>query len=187
MRRLLALFGALLLVAAACSDDSEGGDSGAGDTSTTASSATTDEAEAPDSGDTTALAITQVTFGGGGSVTITNVGAEIVDTTGYWVCNQPSYSELSGGDLAPGESVQVSATGLGGLPDVGAAAGLYSSNDFGSSEAIVDYVQWGDGGGRASVATDAGIWPGEGEVVAVEGAAIVADAGGSSAGDWSTG
>ena len=36
--------------------------------------------------------------------------------------------------------------------------GLYTDGNFGSSSDMADYVAWGDGGGRESVAVGAGLW-----------------------------
>ena len=75
-------------------------------------------------------------------------------------------------ELAPGEFDAVSLGGGVFLPPPGAKEtttanikaddgeiGLYSNPDFGNSDAIVDYVEWGSSGhGRSSVAVGAGIW-----------------------------
>ena len=43
--------------------------------------------------------------------------------------------------------------------------GLYRTNDFGSADAIVSYVEWGSGDhGRSDTAVEAGIWVGGGFV-----------------------
>ena len=85
--------------------------------------------------------------------------------------------------VAAGASITIPAADLG-LSDGGGEVALYSSNDFGDSASILDYVAWGSGGGRASVAADAGIWP-DGDVVTVGGDSISAPNGGASASDWS--
>lgn len=91
--------------------------------------------------------------------------------------------ELPDVELAPFEFIGVSLGGSEFLPPPGAKdtfdasgklgniaaesgeVGLYSRGDFGSSGAIVDYVEWGMAGhGRTSVAVEAGIWPGGGFV-----------------------
>jgi hypothetical protein len=85
--------------------------------------------------------------------------------------------------IAPGESLQVAASKIN-LSDGGSEVALYSSNNFDDPSAILDYVSWGSGGGRATEAADAGQWP-AGETVTVSGPSISAPAGGASAADWS--
>ncbi|RMH69027.1 MAG: hypothetical protein D6683_16410 [Actinomyces sp.] len=94
----------------------------------------------------------------GDHVTITNIGPEAVDLSGIWLCNRPSYTELSG-QVAPGASVDVPADALGGLAESGGEAALYVGNSFSDPNSIIDYVSWNGGGGRTSVAVEAGIWP----------------------------
>lgn len=193
MARVIPFLLALLLVAAACGDDED-------IPVTTLPDATVPATDAPDATDapqptdapvatTTApaaagspadLAITEVVFAE--SATITNLGSGTVSLDGLWVCNRPNYLALSG-TLGPGESVQLTSGDIP-VPADGGEVALYSSPDFGSSEAILDYVAWGSGGGRLGVAADAGIWP-DGDAVAVSGASISAPAGGASAADWS--
>jgi hypothetical protein len=132
------------------------------------------------------FAITRVQFGSDGFVEITNVGDVAGSFEGWSLCQRPSYIDVSsGGELAPGESVQVPASaGYGGLDAGDGEIGLYTSSSFGSADAIVSYVEWGDGGhGRSSVAVEAGIWDGVG--VKTGGAdAIVAPRGAATAGGW---
>lgn len=138
--------------------------------------------EAPAGGTVTDLAITEVVFGD--HVTITNLGDGTVNIEDLWLCNRPSYSAFSV-NLAPGESQIVDAGKVGGLGAGGGEVALYTSSDFGDSGSIVDYVSWGGDGGRASVATGAGIWP-DGDTVGAGGAGIAAPNGGESAADWSS-
>jgi hypothetical protein len=109
-------------------------------------------------------------------VVITNVGTESGNLGGHWICQRPSYQEIPDVELAPGESVAISLGGDGFAPpagaltiegalDLGAIAagsgeiGLYSSNSFGSADAIVSYVEWGNSGhGRSATAVEAGAW-----------------------------
>lgn len=166
--RMFVLLVALTLLSAACGDDGGGGDADApnedGSTTTPTSEATTTTAPIPEGGvAVTGLSLTQVAFGDGGSVTITNDSDAEINVDGLWVCNRPSYTPLSG-TIAAGATIQVDAGELGGLSEEGGEAALYSSNDFGSSDDIVDYVQWGTGGGREGVAVDAGLWPDGGSV-----------------------
>lgn len=161
---LLALL-ALILVAAACGDDGDDGSDGApaddttaeDDTSTTSGAPST-TAAVPETGEAiSGVALEEVVFGTDGYVTLVNDGAEEAILDGLWLCNQPAYTELSG-TLAPGDTVEVAAAELGGLPIEGGAAALYTSNDFTSSDDILDFVQWGAGGGREDVAVAADLW-----------------------------
>lgn len=162
-RILLALL-ALALLAAACGDDGDDGSEGAPDdtaaddaTSTTSADPST-TAAVPETGEAiSGVAIEEVVFGTDGHVTLVNDGAEEAVLDGLWMCNQPAYTELSG-TLAPGDTVEVAAAELGGLPIEGGAAALYTSNDFTSSDDILDFVQWGAGGGREDVAVAADLW-----------------------------
>ena len=123
----------------------------------------------------TIFEITSVTFGAP-MVVITNVGTETGSLGGHWICQRPSYQELPAIDVGPGESVAISLGGSVFLPPPGTLTieaqlnigsitpssgeiGLYSSNSFGSAEAIVSYVEWGNSGhGRSSTAVEAGAW-----------------------------
>jgi hypothetical protein len=134
-----------------------------------------------------AYAITQVAFGAGAFVQITNTGNAPGDIGGHWLCQRPVYFEIPSTELGPGQSVWVAADGndiqfVGDVVGVVDAAGrlgsfavgtgemaLYSSNDFSDAAAIVDYVEWGTGGhGRSAVAVEAGIWTAGGFVETTE-------------------
>lgn len=143
--------------------------------------ATTDAPEpAASSGGPADLAITAIEFGG--AITVTNLGDAPVDVTDLWLCNRPSYAPMPATSIAPGESISIT-----DLPtaDVGGEVALYTSNSFGDSASIIDYVAWGTGGGRAAVAADAGIWPG-GDTVPAAGTGIAAPTGGSTSADWTS-
>ena len=123
----------------------------------------------------TIFEITSVSFGAP-MVVITNVGTETGSLGGHWVCQRPSYQELPAIDIGPGESVAISLGGdvflpppgtltieaqlnLGSITASSGEIGLYSSNSFGSADAIVSYVEWGNSGhGRSSTAVEAGAW-----------------------------
>jgi hypothetical protein len=200
MKRWLIALVVLGLVAAACGSDDGDGDSTTAAPAAVATTAAPDapaatdppaetqppaatEAPAPAAEGTVAdLAITEVVFGE--HVTITNLGDSTVNIDGLWLCNRPSYTEISV-NLAPGESQIVDAGKVGGLGAGGGEVALYTSSDFGDSGSMVDYVSWGGAGGRASVATGAGIWP-DGDTVATDGAGISAPSGGESSTDWSS-
>jgi hypothetical protein len=119
--------------------------------------------------------ITSVSFGSP-MLVITNVGTEAGSLAGHWICQRPSYQELPAIDVAPGESVAISLGGDVFLPPPGALTieeqlnigsitassgeiGLYSRNSFGSADAVVSYVEWGNSGhGRSATAVEAGAW-----------------------------
>lgn len=139
--------------------------------------------------------ITQVVFGEAGFIQITNIGNGVGDPGGHWLCQRPVYFELPSIELAPGQSVWVAADrndlqfvgNVAGVVNAGGRMGslavasgeiaLYRSNDFGSPDAIVDYVEWGTAGhGRSSVAVAAGMWPSGGFVETPEGTIAIAAA-----------
>jgi len=144
----------------------------AADTTTTAAETTTTVADGPSG---PVFQIASVTFGSP-MVTIYNIGDEDGTLAGHWLCQRPSYVEIPEISLAPGEGVAISLGGnvflpppglktaegqlnVGALNPTSGELALYSSNDFGSSEAIVSYVEWGEGDhARSSVAVGAGIW-----------------------------
>ena len=87
-----------------------------------------------------------------------------VDVSGYWLCNFPAYDQLSSltvecGDLViqPGDYLVLS--GWDAFDATDAEIGLYRTSSFGSSSAIVSYLEYGSSGHvRANVAISAGIW-----------------------------
>lgn len=141
---------------------------------TTAASATAPTTTAaPQSG--ALFAITSVSLSPAGQdVVIQNIGDVTGNLMGFAICQRPNYHTFGDIELAPGELVAVSLGGDVFLPPPGAKTttanigrisaddgeiGLYSTNNFGSSSAIVDYVEWGSSGHpRSSVAIEAGIW-----------------------------
>ncbi len=157
-RKLLIVVLLLALVAAACGSDDDS-------TSTIveeseASESTTVAPDVESSLAVTAgseLRVTEVDFVTGVAA-ITNTGDESVDLTGHWLCNRPAYVELPDQALAAGETIEVS---IGGLSQDGGEVGLYTSDSFGSADDLLDYVTWGSGGGRLSVAEAAGLWVGQ--------------------------
>jgi len=117
----------------------------------------------------TDIAITEVFYRGGTGedwVEIVNLGSETIDISNWWFCSQFNYGQLStmtllkGDDfvMLPGEVVVVQAWEE--LHDIIADLGLYSTNSFSDSAAMVDYVQWGTDAnpGRGNVAVKKGIW-----------------------------
>lgn len=173
--RILAALITVMIVAASCSsDDTSDTEAGNGtETEATTGSDTGGEASGDDDSDAevtveeapaaVALSITGVSFDNA-TVTIHNDSDADVSLDGMWMCNRPTYVGLPAETLAAGASIDVDVTELG-LQGSGGEFGLYTSSDFDSASAIVDYVQWGAAGnGRASVAVEAGLIA-EGEFV----------------------
>lgn len=97
------------------------------------------------------LVIASIDFEGN-AIVLGNGGDEPYDLTGHYPCNRPSYAPVPAETLPPGGIIEIRATSLGVSPDDG-ELGLYTSNSFGSADAIVRKVQWGsDSHGRTSVA-----------------------------------
>ena len=121
---------------------------------------------------------------------LTNTGSSTVDLSPYWICDFPDYRRLNGLDiqcgslnLAAGESVVFSAPGFHEPND--SEFGLYSTNSFGSSDAIIAYVEWGSSGhGRSSVAVNAGIWDGNAVTSFTDGQSLQIGSDGLTAADW---
>ena len=126
-----------------------------------------------------------------GTVELKNIGAANVDVSGYWLCDFPAYQEIQASniicgstDLAPGEILAVD--DFNTISSADGEMGLYSTDNFSNSNAIVDYVEWGSPGHtRSSVAIAAGIWS-TGDFVAAFGAteSLEYDGGGDSSSDW---
>lgn len=172
-RLLLAFVAVLALLAAGCGDDSDDGDAGGDDganvdDSSTTSTTTTEPGTTqpiPEAGAALVdLQVSLVEFGAEGFVTIVNQGDDDADLNGIFLCQFPTYVDLGtivdGGVLAAGASIDIAADNWGGLDAASGEAALYNGDDFGSPDAMLSYVQWGEGGHqRASVAADAGLWP----------------------------
>ncbi len=95
------------------------------------------------------------------SVTLKNFGASNVPISDYWFCNFPSYAQVSAmtavTSLDPGEEVNIGSAINFAVAD--GEFGLYTTNSFSSSAAMLDYVQWGSAGHqRESVAVGAAVW-----------------------------
>ena len=175
MRRwLLTLFAVFALVAAACGGGDENADDdlppveegvtpeGTIDSEPTETAPPTTDTIPPEAVELPDLQIVFVEFGDEGFVEIANVGDTDADVNGIQLCQFPTYLDIgpiAGGTIPAGESIRVSASGIGGLSADGGEAALYSAPDFTNPEAIFGFVQWGTGGARAEVATEAGIWP----------------------------
>lgn len=133
---------------------------GSADSTTQAPTDTTGTASATTSAPGSAgspLVITSVDFDTG-MIVITNMGDSDYDLTGHQLCNRPTYVELPAETLAAGATIEVPTADLGLSPDSG-EVGLYTARDFGNPDAIIRYVQWGEGDhGRSATAVEAGVW-----------------------------
>jgi len=185
----------LVIFAAACTGAGAGPDTSSTSTlepappiSTTSSPVPGDETTVAESASTTVVTanarfiIGSVVFGDGGTIEVGNLGPDAGDLTGIWLAVAPYYLELPSTELAPGTALIVSvaedadpalvvpAAGL--LPTLTGSSGeigLYRNGDFGSPEAMIDYVQWGTTDHvRTSVAVAAGLWP-EDETIVTDG------------------
>ncbi len=188
LRTLLAPITALALLGAACGSSGDDGGEPPGDQDELG--AESSEATSPPATDAPAdseaeavlrigVQVTSVDFTTGVAV-ITNNGDRDVDLSGWWICNRPNYAELPQRTLAPGDSVEAS---LGGFSAEAGEVAIYSDDAFGDATAIQAYVGWGDGGGRQSVAEEAGIWSGGPVQPAGDTIELTGDAG--SAAGWS--
>ncbi|MEO0732584.1 MAG: T9SS type A sorting domain-containing protein, partial [Bacteroidota bacterium] len=99
-----------------------------------------------------------------GQIELFNGTDEAINVSDYWLCNFPAYTRIGTmtvecGELLiqPGEVTVIS--GFGGFDAVDAELGLYTTNSFGSSNAIISYLEWGSTGHqRSNVAVAAGVW-----------------------------
>ena len=127
-----------------------------------------------------------------GTFELQNNGNASANLSGYWICNFPSYAQLSNltvecGSLNLEAGAAVTLSGFDRYTVSEGELGLYISNSFGSSNAIRSYVDWGAGtGGRANVAVSAGIWTAGDQVSAFsDSESLSLDGAGNSASDWS--
>ena len=101
---------------------------------------------------------------GDGMIELFNGTDVAIDVSDFWLCNRPVYQRISAMTLEcgemliqPGEVTVVS--GFNGFDGADAELGLYTTSSFGSSDALISYLEWGSAGhGRASVAIAAGLW-----------------------------
>ncbi|MEO1260752.1 MAG: T9SS type A sorting domain-containing protein [Bacteroidota bacterium] len=127
-----------------------------------------------------------------GTVELKNIGDESLDVSDYWLCNFPGYVQIGNLDfvcgaanIGAGEIVAVEWPNNVGSGD--GEMGIYTSNNFGSPTAIIDYVEWGSTGHqRAAVAIAAGIWDIDNFAPAIpNGQSLIFDGNGNTANDWS--
>lgn len=99
-------------------------------------------------------------------VELRNVGVETVDMSGWWSCARFSYEAFSASTILIGDDLmldpgEVLVLGLTiDLDNTSSDFGIYTTNSFGSSSAMVDFIQWGTASdvGRSDVAAAKGIW-----------------------------
>ena len=160
------------------------------------SSCSTDDAPEPVDPDPDpvdiSLVLNEVQYTSGDWLEIFNSGTSTADLSDYWLCLGPgTYVQIGtltplGGsitDLAAGEYLLLSYD----MPDEQGGLGLYNSDAFTSSDALVDFVQWGAGGSaREDVAVGAEIWTAGEFVPTVLGTdnSIIFDGNGNNAADW---
>lgn len=96
------------------------------------------------------------------SITLKNFGDMDAPISGYWFCVRPAYAQVSGmtsvTTLAPGAEIDIASS-----VNLSVASGefaLYNSPSFGSSGAMLDFLQWGTGASssREATAVAAGLW-----------------------------
>ena len=128
----------------------------------------------------------------GGSFELQNTGTETIDISSYYICTFPTYTQLSDltvecGSLTlnPDETVVIS--DFSSFMSNDGELGLYATNNFGSAEAIVAYVEWGSSAHqRASVAIEAGLWTADNAASAFSNTeSLLYDGEGNQATDWS--
>jgi len=137
------------------------------------------------------IVINELSYLGGDTIELWNIGADTVDISSYWLCSRFNYAELNtlnieSGDLVLEPDTYVVLTGFA-FDDQSADVGLYSVNSFTDPNAMVDFIQYGNGGiGRESVAATKGIWTAGTFVpwVATPGESISYDGSGDEASDW---
>jgi hypothetical protein len=121
-------------------------------------------------------------------VTITNIGDAEVSTTGMVMCQFPNYNGIPEEAVAPGASLEVDSTIVGGIGNGNGEIALYIDSNFESSDSIVSYVEWGDPGHtRSPVAVMAGLW--DGNAVDATDATSISSGGDAvtAAADWTAG
>lgn len=138
---------------------------------------TTTTTEPPNA--TPEFGLTQVVFGAGAMVIITNWGNASGDLEGYWLCQGIIKKSLPEIELAPGEQALL---GLGRIPPpslTGMAVSLFLGPSIGELDpnageialltdsscdvptSMVAYVQWGEAGNlNSDTAVAAGLWAG---------------------------
>ncbi|MEX1188807.1 MAG: hypothetical protein WED33_06070, partial [Bacteroidia bacterium] len=102
-------------------------------------------------------------IGANNQVEFKNTGLSMVDISSYYLCDFPTYTQISNLTLVSGSTMLApgALVVIGGwnIDENDSELGLYSSPNYSSAAAIVAYVEWGSSGHqRSSVAQSAGIW-----------------------------
>lgn len=108
------------------------------------------------------VVINELMYNGGDMVELKNLGSSPVDVSSWWLCTFPLYNQISSLTIVSG-STTIPPNGLlvisGHTMGADEELGLYTTNSFSSSSAIVDYVEWeSTPHQRSSVAVTAGVW-----------------------------
>ncbi|MEW7290527.1 hypothetical protein [Aquimarina sp. 2304DJ70-9] len=138
------------------------------------------------------VVINEVNYGDDNLIELLNNGDASINLASYWLCLGPgrylnigSTTPVSGSiELGAGEFLVINWSQLRDSEGLG----LYSTDSFTSSDAIVDFVQWAAGGSaRENVAVAAGIWTAGDfvEAVTTTTASISFDGNGNTASNWS--
>lgn len=161
----------LALVAASCGDDDAPSADDAtettepADTTTTSTTLPGTTAPIPEEGQALVdLQLSVVEFGDAGFVELANVGDDDAELSGVHLGQDTTYVDLAtvvdDSTVAAGGTVQVPADAIGGLDVAGGEVALFNGPDTAAADAMMSYVQWGEGGfPGAAVATEAGLWP----------------------------
>lgn len=124
-------------------------------------------------------------------VEIFNGTESAVDVSSYWLCNFPSYAQIStltvleGNTTIPAGGYLVVA--FDAIGDGDGEVGLYQANNFGSAADMLDYLQYGSAGHqREPVAVEAGLWDAGAFVAAAPAGQSLSffDNGGAPADNW---
>lgn len=97
------------------------------------------------------------------SIELKNLGTSSVDVSDFWLCDFPKYTQISSGELKKDGSTTIAPGGFlvisGWTLNQDAELGLYNSPNYGTSSAVVDYVEWGSNNHqRSATAVAAGTW-----------------------------
>jgi len=101
-------------------------------------------------------------------ITLKNFGSKAQNISSYWICNLKTYAQVNGltsDDLTlePDETIELDRP----IDNTASAVGLYNTNAFTSTDAMEDFMQYGQDlgtNGRVDIAVTKGIWS-EGDFV----------------------
>ena len=136
------------------------------------------------------VVLNEVIFGGSPAVELKNIGSTEVNTSSYFLCSFPTYTQIQNATvlsgsviMSPGSILVVTGHAFNTLDD---ELGLYSTSGFSTPANMLDYVEWGSTGHqRSSVAVSAGIWStGDFVTLGAGTGSIEYDGSGDSSADW---